>query len=102
MTAPADAPVRPFGSAPGASDAPRRRGPIDPRLWRYSATARGYLALAVVTASINVAMIVVSALAIGAVLAGVLTTGSTDLGAWRTELLTLAAAVTVRTLVTWV
>ncbi|CDZ90889.1 thiol reductant ABC exporter subunit CydD [Rhodococcus ruber] len=102
MTAPADAAVRPFGSAPGAADAPRRRGPIDPRLWRYSATARGYLVLTLVTATINVAMIVVSALAIGAVLAGVLTTGTAELGEWRTELLVLAGAVTVRTLVTWV
>ncbi len=37
----------------------RRRGPIDPRLWRYSASARGYLALTVLTSLVDVVMVVV-------------------------------------------
>jgi len=79
----------------------RRRGPIDPRLWRYSASARGYLALTVLTSLVDVVMVVVSALMIGTVLAGVITTDARTLGDWRTELLVLAGAVAVRVVATW-
>lgn len=79
----------------------RRRGPIDPRLWRYSAAARGYLVLTVVTSLVDVAMVIVTALMIGTVLAGVITTDARSLGDWNTELAVLAAAVVVRVAVTW-
>ncbi|MBM7458162.1 thiol reductant ABC exporter subunit CydD [Rhodococcus coprophilus] len=79
----------------------RRRGPIDPRLWRYSASARGYLVLTVLTSLVDVVMVVVSALMIGTVLAGVITTDARNLGDWRTELTVLAGAVAVRAVATW-
>ena len=87
-TAPADAPAR-------------RRGPVDPRLWRYSAAARGYLVLTVVTSVIDVVMVVVTALMLGRVLAGVITTDARSVGDWTTELAILAAAIVVRVAVTW-
>ena len=74
---------------------------MDPRLWRYSASARGYLALTVLTSLVDVVMVVVSALMIGRVLAGVITTDARTVGDWRTELAVLAGAVAVRVLVTW-
>ncbi|QHG80795.1 thiol reductant ABC exporter subunit CydD [Rhodococcus rhodochrous] len=84
------------------ADAPaRRRGPVDPRLWRYSAAARGYLVLTVVTSVIDVVMVVVTALMIGRVLAGVITTDARSVGDWTTELAILAAAIVVRVAVTW-
>ncbi|MGU3584456.1 thiol reductant ABC exporter subunit CydD [Rhodococcus sp. C26F] len=84
------------------ADAPaRRRGPVDPRLWRYSAAARGYLVLTVATSVVDVVMVVVTALMIGRVLAGVITTDARSVGDWTTELTILAAAIVVRVAVTW-
>ncbi|TWH18159.1 ATP-binding cassette subfamily C protein CydD [Rhodococcus rhodochrous J45] len=84
------------------ADAPaRRRGPVDPRLWRYSAAARGYLVLTVVTSVIDVVMVVVTALMLGRVLAGVITTDARSVGDWTPELAILAAAIVVRVAVTW-
>lgn len=84
------------------ADAPaRRRGPVDPRLWRYSAAARGYLVLTVVTSVVDVVMVVVTALMIGRVLAGVITTDARSVGDRTTELAILAAAIVVRVVVTW-
>ncbi|MGN0122955.1 MAG: thiol reductant ABC exporter subunit CydD, partial [Rhodococcus sp. (in: high G+C Gram-positive bacteria)] len=84
------------------ADAPaRRRGPVDPRLWRYSAAARGYLVLTVVTSVVDVVMVVVTALMIGRVLAGVITTDARSVGDWTTELAILAVAIVVRVAVTW-
>ena len=79
----------------------RRRGPVDPRLWRYSAAARGYLVLTVLTSVVDVVMVVVTALMIGRVLAGVITTDARSIGDWTTELSVLAAAIVVRVAVTW-
>ncbi len=79
----------------------RRRGPIDPRLWRYSAVARGYLVLTVLTALVDVVMVIVTALMVGKVLAGVITTDARSLGDWTTELGVLAAAIVMRVAVTW-
>ncbi|MBS9373836.1 thiol reductant ABC exporter subunit CydD [Rhodococcus sp. B50] len=79
----------------------RRRGPVDPRLWRYSAAARGYLVLTVATSVVDVVMVVVTALMIGRVLAGVITTDARSIGDWTTELAVLAAAIVVRVAVTW-
>ncbi len=87
------------GDAPTTRE--RRRGPIDPRLWRHSASARGYLILTVALSMVNVVMVIVAALMIGRVLAGVITTRTVDVSSWTTELVVLAAAVAVRVLGTW-
>ena len=79
----------------------RRRGPVDPRLWRYSAVARGYLVLTVATSVIDVVMVLVTALMIGRVLAGVIATDARSIGDWTTELAILAAVIAVRVAVTW-
>ncbi|MFD9660406.1 thiol reductant ABC exporter subunit CydD [Rhodococcus sp. NPDC059968] len=97
-TAVGDAP-RPVEERPGGERGSRR--PVDPRLWRYSAAARGYLVLTVALSIVNVAMVIVSALMIGRVLGGVIVDDATDLGRWSTELGVLAAAVGVRVLATW-
>lgn len=76
-------------------------GPIDPRLWRHSASARGYLILTVALSMVNVVMVIVAALMIGRMLAGVITTRTVDISSWTTELVVLAAAVAVRVLGTW-
>ncbi|HET8992213.1 MULTISPECIES: thiol reductant ABC exporter subunit CydD [unclassified Rhodococcus (in: high G+C Gram-positive bacteria)] len=88
-------------AAVSADVSARRRGPIDPRLWRYSAAARGYLVLTVITSLVDVAMVIAAALMIGTVLAGVITTDARSLGDWSTELGLLAAVVVVRVAVTW-
>ncbi|MFI9410416.1 ATP-binding cassette domain-containing protein [Nocardia gamkensis] len=78
------------------------RPPIDPRLWRYARSARGYLALSVALSLIVTAAIVVAALLIGRVLAGVVTDpGSRTLGAWTVELVVLALVIAGRVLATW-
>ncbi|WP_370181180.1 thiol reductant ABC exporter subunit CydD [Rhodococcus wratislaviensis] len=97
-TAVGDAP-RPADERPGGERGSRR--PVDPRLWRYSAAARGYLVLTVALSVVNVAMVIVSALMIGRVLGGVIVDNDTDVGRWSTELVVLAAAVGVRVLGTW-
>ncbi|REE73583.1 ATP-binding cassette subfamily C protein CydD [Rhodococcus wratislaviensis] len=97
-TAVGDAP-RPADERPGGERGSRR--PVDPRLWRYSAAARGYLVLTVALSVVNVAMVIVSALMIGRVLGGVIVDDDTDVGRWSTELVVLAAAVGVRVLGTW-
>ena len=89
------------GDAPRSSRAERPRGPVDPRLWKYSASARGYLVLTVVLAVIDVAMVVVAALTIGRVLAGIITTRTVAPAEWATELTILAGAVAIRALVAW-
>lgn len=50
---------------------------------------------------VNVVMVIVAALMIGRVLAGVITTRTVDVSSWTTELVVLAAAVAVRVLGTW-
>ncbi|AII06217.1 thiol reductant ABC exporter subunit CydD [Rhodococcus opacus] len=97
-TAVGDAP-RPADERPGGERGSRR--PVDPRLWRYSAAARGYLVLTVALSVVNVAMVIVSALMIGRVLGGVIVDDDTDVGRWSTELVVLAAAVGVRVVGTW-
>ncbi|MCK8670694.1 thiol reductant ABC exporter subunit CydD [Rhodococcus sp. HM1] len=101
MTTPDVTPAHRPDSAESGGARGRRR-PIDPRLWRYSASVRGYLVLSVVAALIDVAAIVVSALMIGRILAGVITTDARALGDWRTDLIVLAAAIAVRVVTTWV
>ncbi|WP_422626390.1 thiol reductant ABC exporter subunit CydD [Rhodococcus sp. (in: high G+C Gram-positive bacteria)] len=75
---------------------------MDPRLWRYSASVRGYLVLSVLAAIVDVAAIVVSAFMIGRILAGVITSDARALGEWRTDLIVLATAIGVRVVTWWV
>ncbi|MGQ4600222.1 ATP-binding cassette domain-containing protein [Nocardia sp. R6R-6] len=78
------------------------RPPIDPRLWRYARSARSYLALSVVLSLLITGAIVLAAVLIGRVLAGVVTDpGQRSLGAWTSELTVLALALGVRVLATW-
>ncbi|WP_084535770.1 thiol reductant ABC exporter subunit CydD [Nocardia yamanashiensis] len=76
--------------------------PIDPRLWRYAHSAWRYLGLSVALSLVTTVCIVVAALALASVLAGVITDPSRrDIGSWTTELAVLAAAVLVRVVATW-
>lgn len=75
--------------------------PIDPRLWRYSRSARGYLVLTVALASVDTAAVIVSAVMLGTVLAGVITTDLRTIGDWSPQLWTLFAAVVIRTAAAW-
>ncbi|SNS39349.1 thiol reductant ABC exporter subunit CydD [Rhodococcoides kyotonense] len=77
------------------------RGPIDPRLWRYSRSARRYLVLTVVLSIVDTAGIIASALMIGKVLAGVITTDARALQDWSAQLWILFGAIVVRTASTW-
>ncbi|UGT59747.1 thiol reductant ABC exporter subunit CydD [Nocardia asteroides] len=79
-----------------------RRAPIDPRLWRYARSARPYLVLTVAFSVLTTVAIVVTAVALARVLAGVITDpAARSFGAWTPELLALAAALTGRAVVTW-
>ncbi|MDZ7928805.1 thiol reductant ABC exporter subunit CydD [Rhodococcus sp. NPDC076796] len=79
----------------------RSRGPVDPRLWKYSRSARGYLIVTVALSTVVTLCIIVGALTIGRVLAGVITDPTArSLSAWTTELAVLAGAVAVRVLAT--
>ncbi|MEU2031580.1 ABC transporter ATP-binding protein/permease [Nocardia amamiensis] len=78
------------------------RPPIDPRLWRYARSTRSYLALSVALSLLITGAIVVAAVLVGRVLAGVVTDpGRRTLGAWTIELTVLALAIAVRVLATW-
>ncbi|MDO3650205.1 thiol reductant ABC exporter subunit CydD [Nocardia mangyaensis] len=78
------------------------RRPVDPRLWRYARAARPHLVVAVALALVITATIVVIALMLGRVLAGVITDPDTrEFGAWTVELVTLAVAVVVRAVASW-
>lgn len=80
----------------------RRRGPVDPRLWRYSRSARGHLLLTVALSLVVAVAVIVSAIMIGTVLAGVITDpGARTLGDWTGELVVLAVAFAVRVGATW-
>ncbi|WP_378736809.1 ABC transporter ATP-binding protein/permease [Nocardia brasiliensis] len=78
------------------------RPPVDPRLWRYARSARRYLALSVALSLVITGSIVVAAVMLARVLAGVVTDpGRRTLGTWTTELLVLAFAIGCRVLATW-
>lgn len=78
------------------------RPPVDPRLWRYARSARRYLALSVALSVVITGSIVVAAVMLARVLAGVVTDpGLRTLGTWTTELLVLALAIACRVLATW-
>ena len=78
-----------------------RRAPVDPRLWRYSRAARGYLVWTVATAVLDVVMVVVVAIMIGRVLAGAVTTEARSVQDWGPELTVLVAAIVVRVAASW-
>lgn len=77
------------------------RAPVDPRLWRYSRAARGYLMWTVATAVLDVVMVVVIAISIGRILAGAITTDARSVQDWSVELTVLGAAVLVRVATSW-
>ncbi len=76
--------------------------PVDPRLWRHARSARRYLVLSVALSLATTVCIVVAALALARVLAGVITDPARrDIGSWTTELAVFAIAVAVRAAATW-
>ncbi|WP_338771537.1 ATP-binding cassette domain-containing protein [Nocardia vulneris] len=78
------------------------RPPVDPRLWRYARSARRYLVLSVLLSLVITGSIVVAAVLLARVLAGVVTEpGQRTFGAWSAEILVLAVVLGVRVLVTW-
>ncbi|MFD3595889.1 thiol reductant ABC exporter subunit CydD [Nocardia sp. NPDC058640] len=80
----------------------RRKGPVDPRLWRYAQSARPHLVVAVALAMVITGTIVVMAIMLGRVLAGVITDPSRrEFGSWTGELVAIAVAVAVRGLASW-
>ncbi|MGX1858183.1 thiol reductant ABC exporter subunit CydD [Dietzia sp. NPDC055340] len=97
VAAPADAP----GTTVSADRNDGRHAPIDPRLWRYSRAARGYLVWTVATAVLDVVMVVVVALAIGRILAGAITTDARSVQDWGPELTVLGTAIAVRVAASW-
>ncbi|GAA5065858.1 ABC transporter ATP-binding protein/permease [Nocardia callitridis] len=78
------------------------RPPIDPRLWRYARSARRYLVSSVLLSLVITGSIVVTALALSRVLAGVVTDPARrSMGEWRAELVVLAVAIVLRVAATW-
>lgn len=76
--------------------------PVDPRLWRYARAARPYLLVSVGLSLVITVGIVVAALALARVLAGVITDpGRRTLGSWTAELAVFALAVAARAAATW-
>ncbi|MCC3316076.1 thiol reductant ABC exporter subunit CydD [Nocardia africana] len=76
--------------------------PVDPRLWRHARSARRYLILSVGLSLGITAGIVVAALMLARIAAGVITDpGQRTVGAWTAELAILAAAIAVRTVANW-
>lgn len=76
--------------------------PVDPRLWRYARTARRYLIVSVGLSLAVTAGIVVGALALARIAAGVITDpGRRTPGAWTLELAVLVAAIALRVIATW-
>ncbi|WP_062988342.1 ABC transporter ATP-binding protein/permease [Nocardia anaemiae] len=79
------------------------RPPVDPRLWKYARSARRYLVLSVALSVVITGSIVVTAVILAKVLAGVVTDpGRRGFGAWIFELVVLAVAIGCRVLATWV
>ncbi|KAF0848005.1 thiol reductant ABC exporter subunit CydD [Nocardia caishijiensis] len=84
------------------SDARRVRGPIDPRLLRYARSARPHLVVSVLIALVITGTIVVMAVLLARVLAGVITDPARrDFGSWTTELVVLGVVVAVRGVASW-
>ncbi|KZM68909.1 thiol reductant ABC exporter subunit CydD [Nocardia terpenica] len=76
--------------------------PVDPRLWRYARSARRYLGVSVLLSLVITGCIVVAALAVARVLAGVITDpGRRTLAAWAVELIVFGVAILCRAVATW-
>ncbi len=76
--------------------------PVDPRLWRHARSARRYLIVSVLLSLVVTAAIVVAALALARIAAGVITDpGRRALGAWTAELVVLVVAIAARVVATW-
>ncbi|CCQ17801.1 Transport ATP-binding protein CydD [Rhodococcus sp. AW25M09] len=87
-------------TAPALARTPAK-GPVDPRLWKYSRSARGYLLATVGLSTVVTLCIIVGALTIGRILAGVITDpAARTVSAWTAELAVLAGAMVVRVLAT--
>ncbi|MFI6778506.1 ABC transporter ATP-binding protein/permease [Nocardia sp. NPDC050412] len=79
------------------------RPPVDPRLWKYARSTRRYLVLSVALSVVITGSIVVTAVALAKVLAGVVTDpGRRSFGVWTFELVVLGVAIGCRVLATWV
>lgn len=79
-----------------------RRPPVDPRLWRHARSARPYLALTVALSMVTTAAIVVAAVALARVLAGVITDpAARSVAEWTTEIAVLVAALAARAAASW-
>ena len=79
----------------------RRRGPVDPRLWTRSAAGRRYLVASTTLSLVTTVCVVVIAIAVGTILAGVVTDPLRRTpGAWTVELSILGVAVVGRVLAT--
>ncbi|OJF78131.1 cysteine ABC transporter ATP-binding protein [Nocardia seriolae] len=75
---------------------------MDPRLWRHARSARRYLGLSVGLSLVTTGCIVVAALALARVLAGVITEPDhRRIGSWTAELVIFAFAVGCRVAATW-
>ncbi|MEC3913567.1 thiol reductant ABC exporter subunit CydD [Nocardia sp. CDC160] len=76
--------------------------PVDPRLWRHARSARRYLGLSVGLSLITTGCIVIGALALARVLAGVITEPDhRRIDSWTVELVVFALAVGCRVAATW-
>lgn len=78
------------------------RPPVDPRLWHHARSARSYLALSVSLSLVTTVTIVVAAVLLGRILAGVITDPARrTLDSWTAELVILALALAGRGLAAW-
>lgn len=78
------------------------RPPVDPRLWRHARSARRYLGYSVGLSVLTTVCIVVAAVALSRVLAGVITDPThREFADWTTELAVLAVALGGRAVASW-
>lgn len=78
------------------------RPPIDPRLWSHARSARSYLAYSVGLSLVTTVGIVVTAVALSRVLAGVITDPTRrEFADWTAELVVLAVALAGRAVASW-
>ncbi|MFE3188996.1 thiol reductant ABC exporter subunit CydD [Nocardia sp. NPDC059240] len=77
-------------------------GPVDPRLWRHARSARRYLGVSVGLSLVTTGGIVIAALALARVLAGVITQpDQRRISSWTVELVIFTIAVLCRVTATW-
>ncbi|WP_051192616.1 thiol reductant ABC exporter subunit CydD [Nocardia jiangxiensis] len=77
-------------------------GPVDPRLWRYARSARRYLVLSVALSLVTTGCIVVAALLLARILAGVITdAGQRTLGSWAVQIVVFVLVIGCRGVATW-